>query len=280
MKGLEGKLYRLLALAFIVLVNVSAPRAEVSVGLSIQVAPPALPVYEQPVCPGDGYLWTPGYWAYGPDGYYWVPGMWVVAPHPYLLWTPGYWGWVNGFYVWHAGYWGPHVGYYGGVCYGFGYTGCGFYGGSWRGGAYCYNRAVTNVNVTVIHNTYSSTVVNRTTVSNVSYNGGAGGTTARPTAEELAAAHETHIPATATQVQHEHIASTNRALLASVNHGRPSPAALGKHAAGPARHQAPGARTTGRPVASAMHDHASQPHAAGGIHSKPKHVSQPHGGSR
>src|ERR1017187_5997813 len=23
--------------------------------------PPALPVYEQPLCPGDGYLWTPGY---------------------------------------------------------------------------------------------------------------------------------------------------------------------------------------------------------------------------
>ena len=32
-----------------------------------------------------------------------------------------------------AGYWGPHVGYYGGVNYGFGYMGVGFAGGAWRG---------------------------------------------------------------------------------------------------------------------------------------------------
>jgi len=274
MVGSRSNLYCLLALVSIVLASVSVPRAEVSVGLSIQVAPPALPVYDQPACPGDGYLWTPGYWAYGPDGYYWVPGTWVVAPHPYLLWTPGYWGWVNGFYAWHEGYWGPHVGYYGGVCYGFGYTGSGFYGGSWRGGAFCYNRAVTNVNVTIIHNTYSTKVVNRTTVNNVSYNGGAGGITARPTAAELAAAHETHIPPTAAQVQHRRVASTNRALLASVNHGRPSPTALSRNVVG---HQAPGARN-GSPV-SAMHGHtANAPHTAGGNHSRTQHASQPHGG--
>ena len=46
----------------------------------VGIAPPALPVYMQPVCPGDGYLWTPGYWAYGPEGYYWVPGVWVRPP--------------------------------------------------------------------------------------------------------------------------------------------------------------------------------------------------------
>ena len=27
----------------------------------------ALPVYEQPVIPGPGYIWTPGYWAWSPD---------------------------------------------------------------------------------------------------------------------------------------------------------------------------------------------------------------------
>ena len=41
--------------------------------ISVGFAPPILPVYVQPVCPGDGLMWTPGYWAYGPDGYYWVP---------------------------------------------------------------------------------------------------------------------------------------------------------------------------------------------------------------
>jgi hypothetical protein len=27
--------------------------------------PPDLPTYEQPMCPGDGYIWTPGYRAWG-----------------------------------------------------------------------------------------------------------------------------------------------------------------------------------------------------------------------
>jgi len=41
--------------------------------------PPPLPDYDQPPDPGDGYLWTPGYWGYSPAGYYWVPGGWVQA---------------------------------------------------------------------------------------------------------------------------------------------------------------------------------------------------------
>ena len=58
-----------------------------------EFAPPVLPVYVQPPCPQPGWMWTPGYWAYGPDGYYWVPGTWVPAPYVGALWTPGYWGW-------------------------------------------------------------------------------------------------------------------------------------------------------------------------------------------
>ncbi len=91
-----------------------------------------------------GYLWTPGYWAYGPMGYYWVPGVWVSPPPSWLLWTPGYWGWANGIYLWHGGYWGPHVGFYGGVNYGFGYGGFGFAGGSWVGGQFRYNMEVAH----------------------------------------------------------------------------------------------------------------------------------------
>ena len=45
--------------------------------VSITIAPPALVSYDQPPCPQDGYLWTPGYWASGDDGYYWVPGAWT-----------------------------------------------------------------------------------------------------------------------------------------------------------------------------------------------------------
>ena len=58
-------------------------------GVAITLAPPPLPVYSQPVCPGDGYIWTPGYWAYGPDGYYWVPGTWVIAPQSRLALDSG-----------------------------------------------------------------------------------------------------------------------------------------------------------------------------------------------
>jgi WXXGXW repeat (2 copies) len=201
-------------------------QAQVAVGVSIRVGPPILPVYVQPVCPEPGFIWVPGYWAYGDDGYYWVPGTWVEPPEVGLLWTPGYWGWDDGFYVWHAGYWGPEVGFYGGVNYGFGYTGVGFFGGSWRGGNYYYNRAVTNVDVTVVRNTYNTTVVNNnTTVNRVSFNGGPGGTRAQPTSRELAATREQHVPMTTQQTQHEQAARADRNLRASVNHGRPDVAA-------------------------------------------------------
>jgi hypothetical protein len=154
-----------------------------------------------------------------------VPGTWVRPPAIGLLWTPGYWGWSDGIYVWHAGYWGPRIGFYGGLNYGFGYTGVGFQGGYWSGGVFTYNRAVTNIGSVQITNVYSKTIINNTTVTNVSFNGGNGGATTRPTAEEVAAGNDKHIPPTTTQTEHEHGASTNHALLASVNHGSPSVAA-------------------------------------------------------
>ena len=159
--------------------------SQAGVFVSVTIAPPVLPVYEQPPIPGPGYIWTPGYWAW--DGsYYWVPGTWVLAPVG-LLWTPGYWGWVDGAYVWNAGYWGPTVGFYGGIDYGFGYGGVGFVGGEWRGGQLYYNRAVTNITTTNITTVYNRTVVNNGPVTHVSFNGGAGGIQARPSGAELAA---------------------------------------------------------------------------------------------
>jgi hypothetical protein len=193
------------------------------VALSITLAPPALPVYAQPLCPGPNYIWTPGYWAWGPNGYYWVPGTWVLAPYVGALWTPGWWGWGNGFYVWHAGYWGPHIGFYGGINYGFGYFGTGYQGGYWNNNAFYYNRTVNNVNVNV-NKTYN-TVINNTNVTRVAYNGGTGGVVARPTAQEEAFGRETHQGATQAQLNHERTSSTNRQMLASVNQGRPSIAA-------------------------------------------------------
>src|ERR1700693_1446750 len=121
---------------------VISPPPSVAQSFSITIPPPVLPVYVQPPIPEPGYIWTPGYWAYGPQAYFWVPGTWVQPPVVGVLWTPGYWGWRDGIYVWNAGYWGPRIGFYGGVNYGFGYGGVGYEGGAWRGGVFSYNRTV------------------------------------------------------------------------------------------------------------------------------------------
>jgi hypothetical protein len=194
------------------------------VTISVRIGPPALPVYTQPPCPGDGYIWTPGYWAYGPGGYYWVPGTWVEPPTVGVLWTPGYWGWQEGVYVWHAGYWGPHIGFYGGVNYGHGYFGNGYEGGYWRDRHFYYNRTVNNVTINDVH-VYNKTVINNVTVNRVSYNGGPDGIHARPTHDQEAWGRERHFEATHVQMQHEHAAGGNRAFFASENHGRPPVAA-------------------------------------------------------
>src|SRR5713101_2099826 len=217
---------RILLITFIML---AVPAASFGhVGVSITIAPPVLLVYSQPVCPGEGYIWTPGYWAWDDDGYFWVPGTWVLAPAPGLLWTPGYWGWGEGVYIWHAGYWGPHVGFYGGINYGFGYVGVGYAGGYWNGGHFFYNREVNNVNVTVIRNTYNRTVINNTSVNRVSFNGGHGGTSARPSVAEVAAERQRRAGPTSDQTRQQREASTNRAQFASVNHGRPDVVATPK----------------------------------------------------
>ena len=234
------RVVRWVLLAVLTMSFSAASFAQIGVGISVRIGPPALPVYAQPICPGPGYLWTPGYWSWDDDdGYYWVPGTWVVAPVG-MFWTPGWWGWNEDFYIFHGGYWGPHVGFYGGINYGFGYTGEGFYGGEWRGGDFYYNRSVTNVNVTNITNVYNQTViVNNTTVNHVSYNGGNGGIAARPTSQQLAAEHERHQAPLPVQAQHQLAAAKNRELFARVNQGRPPVAATARpadfHSAVPAR---------------------------------------------
>ena len=216
---------RIGALLFAMLTLTASAVSNAAVYVSVAIAPPLLPVYEQPFIPGPGYIWTPGYWAWGPAEFYWVPGTWVLAPFVGGLWTPGYWGWSDGLYFWRPGYWGRHVGFYGGINYGFGYTGFGYQGGYWDRGYFWYNRAVNNVNVTNITHTYNTTVVNNAAVTHVSYNGGSGGVIAQPTPQDRIAARETHTPLLPVQARHELAASSNPALLASVNHGHPAFAA-------------------------------------------------------
>ena len=129
--------------------------ADVAISIGVNAwnePPPPLPVYDQPMIPGPGYIWTPGYWAITPIGYQWVPGVWVLPPFVGALWTPGYWAYVGNVYRWHGGYWGRHVGYYGGINYGFGYVGRGYEGGYWKRDRFYYNREVNNINVTRVTN--------------------------------------------------------------------------------------------------------------------------------
>jgi hypothetical protein len=227
-KGEPVRIHRLVTpLACILMAGGAAAPVSAQVSLQITVGPPPIPVYEQPILPEDGFIWTPGYWGWGEDGYYWVPGTWVQAPERGLLWTPGYWAWHDDYFEFHQGYWGTHVGYYGGINYGHGYGGYGFEGGYWQGRNYYYNRSVSNVSNIQVTNVYNKTViVNNNTY--ISYNGGAGGVKSAPTAQERTVEKEHHVQPTAVQTQHHQIASQDRELLASVNRGKPSVAATAR----------------------------------------------------
>jgi hypothetical protein len=255
---MHGPKHFLVPIGFISILGLTGCVVQVPVGQPVATvaldeasAPPPLPVYEQPPCPGEGYIWTPGYWHYSATGYYWVPGTWVRPPAAGLLWTPGYWAAAGRFFQWHEGYWGTHVGFYGGVNYGHGYAGSGYEGGRWDNGHFAYNTAVNNVNTTIIHNTYvkNVTVVNVTTVTNVSYVGGRGGTVAQPSNAERAYAREAHRPPTDDQARHVRAAATDPAFRATENHGRPAVAATARPSEfrGPgvvAAHEAPERRGT------------------------------------
>jgi hypothetical protein len=248
---------RSLVLAAAVSIIPAASYAGVFVSIGIG-APPVLPVYAQPICPAPGYIWTPGYWAYDDEaGYYWVPGAWVLAPYTGALWTPGYWGWGDGGYFWHAGYWGPHVGFYGGVNYGFGYFGRGFEGGYWDHDRFRYNTAIMHVDHDRFRDYAYERRIDVRNDNRVSFNGGRGGVQMRPNGDEERWAREQHTAPLAAQHQNEMRASQDRAQFANVNHGRPENlqpgsrqqqqrlSSAGKHADEPA-HAAAGVSSAGR----------------------------------
>ena len=190
--------------------------------LEADTPPPPLPTYQQPEAPAPNYLWTPGYWSYSPVGYYWVPGAWVFAPYPGALWTPAYWGFFGNRYRFYHGYWGPHIGFYGGINYGFGYTGSGYHGGYWNGNNFYYNRAVNRVNVTRVTNVYNRTVVVNNNYNRISYNGGRGGIPVRPQPAEIAAMRGPRTPPMSAQIQNQRQAAQNRQQFYTQNKGRPA----------------------------------------------------------
>jgi hypothetical protein len=104
-------------------------------------------------------------------------------------------------YHYHYGFWGRHIGYYGGVNYGFGYVGVGYQGGYWNGDRFNYNRSVNNVTITNVQ-VYNRTITNTVVINNVTVNitnnrssyNGPGGVTRKPLPTEVAATREQRIP--------------------------------------------------------------------------------------
>jgi hypothetical protein len=262
------------------------------VQFSVGWAPPPLPVVVQPACPVAGYIWTPGYWGWDDYyyDYYWVPGVWVPPPRVGLLWTPGWWGWRSGAYVFNQGYWGPTVGFYGGINYGYGYTGDGYWGGRWSGNTFQYNTAVTHVNTNVVRNTYVESSVNRQVNANRASFNGPNGVKAEPTAEQKAAAENAQkMPATSEQRARQQAASKDRNLRASVNKGKPNQDAIksfnkragaehGKGAGAEGRETAAGAGRGGNePGNVANRKGAGAGTGAGKAENKRGKVSEQHG---
>lgn len=237
-------------------------RAQAGVYVSVNIAPPALPVYVQPAIPGPGYIWTPGYWAWDGYEYYWVPGTWVLAPFVGALWTPGYWGWSGGLYVFHVGYWGRHVGFYGGINYGYGYGGHGYDGGYWGGNRFYYNRSVNRV-TNNITNVYNKTVINNNTIVNrTSYNGGPHGIAARATPQQQAWARDRRSGPVAAQLQQREQASRMPSQRDSQNHGQPPVAATPRAGAFNGRGVATAHGAAPAPMAARENRYAPQPATA------------------
>jgi hypothetical protein len=200
--------------------------------------PPSLPDGIQPPCPEDGYIWTPGFWAWNSGSYYWVFGDWVAPPRIGLLWTPGYWEYVQNVYVFHVGYWASEVGYYGGIDYGFGYFGVGYSGGRWVGNAFAYNRAVSNLGGRPFRSVYSE-AIRSGSHSRLSFNG-PGGTPAIPTAQERARIAEAHLSPTLQQ-RHD---------LVEARHTAPGQSFSGRTAQSPAGLNRPAYTPLPRPYVS------------------------------
>jgi len=137
------------------------PSASTSGSVSTAATPPPLPAEQQPTLSEDGELWTPGYWYWRNPGYIWIPGAWVRPPQAGVLWTPPYWSSAGTVFVFHPGHWGSTVGYYGGVNYGYGYSGNGYNGGHWIGNAFAYNSAINHVNPSIVGHAYAETVPNQ-----------------------------------------------------------------------------------------------------------------------
>ena len=193
----------------------------------VSAKPPPIPSYAQPAMPEDGYFWMPGFWAWRKDvlDYYWVPGTWVKPPRIGLLWTPPYWSRSDEGYLFHGGYWADAVGFYGGIDYGYGYSGDGYRGGRWDNGIFFYNSAANNFGSLNIAHSYNHAIASEDNSVRLSFNGGHSGTKARPTPDQEDLARAAHVAPTDAQLRHFEMAARDRSLYSKLNGDQPGIAA-------------------------------------------------------
>ena len=211
----------------------TASQAYIGIGINVGFAPPALALLRTASDPRLRVYLDAWLLGMGPRFSRLLLGARNLDPSaPYRLSVdPWLLGLARWFLCLQCRILGPHIGFYGGVNYGFGYNGFGYGGGEWRGNNFFYNRSVNNVRNVNITNVYDRTVVNNNSNNRVSFNGGNGGVRAQPTPEQAAAAHEQHVGVTPAQQQHFQAARMQPNLRASVNHGAPPVAATPRPAA-------------------------------------------------
>jgi hypothetical protein len=91
-------------LAFVVASALSAS-AFGQIQIYIGAPPPPIRYEAPPPMPGEGFVWTAGFWEpHGPH-YRWVPGRYVRAPYPGAHWTPARYEHGDKGWRMHQGYW-------------------------------------------------------------------------------------------------------------------------------------------------------------------------------
>jgi hypothetical protein len=77
----------------------------------VQTAPPAPRVVERVPAPGEGYVYTNGYWDYADSGWTWVDGRWVRPPSTDVTWVGPEYVRVGDGWEYAPGHWSNEVVY-------------------------------------------------------------------------------------------------------------------------------------------------------------------------
>jgi hypothetical protein len=88
----------------IVASSLAAP-AFAQVRVYIGGAPPPLRYERRPPPPGQGFLWTDGYWGNNGRNYNWVPGRWQQPPYAGAYYTHPHYDHYDRGWQMHEGHW-------------------------------------------------------------------------------------------------------------------------------------------------------------------------------